>query len=490
MARNLWLLGAVALALLTSRLITMMWLPMADTTEPRYAEIARLMMASGDWITPWFEPGVPFWGKPPLSFWMQALSLKLFGASDFAARLPAWIATLGIVVLTARLAWQLGGARLAAISALVLSTMALSWIAAGAVMTDTFLVLGTTLSLVAFMLSAHGAHRLWGWLFFIGIAIGLLAKGPLTLVLVGVPIVAWSLWNLRWRAPWSVVPWRGGSLLTAALVLPWYIAAEIKTPGFFNYFIIGEHFGRFIVSGWAGDLYGSAHHEPRGMIWLFLLWASFPWGLIGAALLLRELTVHSARSTLRQWLAQPAHGLILAALLTTPAFFTLSGNILWTYLLPSLPFAAVLIAFGLQRIAVARLSAAAVLVPLVVTALGLYLAQQPEQLKSEEPLLAAFHEHRPDKSALLRYVGGAPHSARYYGGSTVVSVTREEVPALIGRNRDEVLFVALRHEEVERFAETLEGAETLFRGRRYTLLQIVPAAHSDNDALVRAQPQS
>ncbi|NLZ11765.1 MAG: glycosyltransferase family 39 protein, partial [Alcaligenaceae bacterium] len=46
-------------------LLAMVMMPLADTTEPRYAEIARLMAASGDWITPWFEPGVPFWGKPP-----------------------------------------------------------------------------------------------------------------------------------------------------------------------------------------------------------------------------------------------------------------------------------------------------------------------------------------------------------------------------------------------------------------------------------------
>ena len=63
------------LLLLAVSLVAMALLPFADTSEPRYAEIARVMAVSGDWITPWFQPGVPFWGKPPLSFWAQALSI-------------------------------------------------------------------------------------------------------------------------------------------------------------------------------------------------------------------------------------------------------------------------------------------------------------------------------------------------------------------------------------------------------------------------------
>jgi 4-amino-4-deoxy-L-arabinose transferase-like glycosyltransferase len=91
----LWLLASVLLA----RLALSALIPFMDTTEPRYAEIARIMAQSNDWITPWFNNGVPFWGKPPLSFWAQALSFKLFGVNEFAGRLPSWLANLGIVGL-------------------------------------------------------------------------------------------------------------------------------------------------------------------------------------------------------------------------------------------------------------------------------------------------------------------------------------------------------------------------------------------------------
>ena len=135
-----------------------------------------------------------------------------------------------------------------------------------------------------------------------------------------------------------------GSLLTLAIAVPWYVLAELKTPGFLNYFIIGEHFSRFLDPGWAGDLYGSAHDRPKGMIWIFWLWASFPWGIIG----LVGFGLAAARGKTKDIFTgavQDASTLYLLFCAITPMlFFTLAGNTLWTYILPSLPFSAILIA--------------------------------------------------------------------------------------------------------------------------------------------------
>src|SRR5690606_8346371 len=100
------------------------------------------------------------------------------------------------------------------------------------------------------------ATWLWRYAFFIGLSIGLLAKGPLVLVLVGGPWLIWVLWPTTRRTAWQAVcalPWARGLLLTLMISLPWYIAAEIKTPGFLDYFIVGEHILRFIEPGWQGD---------------------------------------------------------------------------------------------------------------------------------------------------------------------------------------------------------------------------------------------
>ena len=72
--------------LLLARLVGMAAAPLMDTTEARYGEIGRKMAELNDWVTPWFDYGVPYWGKPPLAFWVTAISFKLFGVNEFAAR--------------------------------------------------------------------------------------------------------------------------------------------------------------------------------------------------------------------------------------------------------------------------------------------------------------------------------------------------------------------------------------------------------------------
>src|SRR6478735_10012240 len=91
-------------SLLAARLIGMAEAPLMDTTEARYGEISRKMAELNDWVTPWFDYGVPYWGKPPLSFWVTAISFKLFGVNEFSARLPHLIISMLIVGLAVWLA--------------------------------------------------------------------------------------------------------------------------------------------------------------------------------------------------------------------------------------------------------------------------------------------------------------------------------------------------------------------------------------------------
>ena len=71
-----------------------------------------------------------------------------------------------------------------------------------------------------------------------------------------------------------------GVLLFVGLCLPWYLMAEIRSPGFLDYFIVGEHFNRFFNSAWQGDRYGFPKQQPLGIIWVFLAGFTLPWSML------------------------------------------------------------------------------------------------------------------------------------------------------------------------------------------------------------------
>ncbi|HED34432.1 MAG TPA: glycosyltransferase family 39 protein [Gammaproteobacteria bacterium] len=327
--RGIWiaLLGIIAL-----RLISLDAYPLQDTTEARYAEIARIMLETQNWVTPQFDYDIPFWGKPPLATWLSAASFQVFGVTEFAARLPSLL--LGIVILVS--VYLMGkyqrNADLGLVAAFVLASSVLFFILSGAVLMDMALVTGIALSMLSFWHRMNNGRRVWGYLFFAGLVIGLLSKGPLALVLVCVPISLWAILQGDIRKVYRRIPWFSGGLLMLALTLPWYILAEIRTPGFIDYFIVGEHWKRFTVTGWQGDLYGSAHAKTRGTIWVYAIMSFLPW-----ALFLPVLIWHK-KPAVRKVISQNSSWVSYLVLWTiTPLlFFTFAGNILATYALPAM----------------------------------------------------------------------------------------------------------------------------------------------------------
>ena len=188
-----------------------------DSTESRYAEIARKMLETGDWLMPQFDYGVPFWGKPPLSTWLSAASMAVFGVNEFAARLPSLALLVGLrrARLRARRAARRTATRRCGPLALFAAT-GLVFVAAGAMMTDPALMLGTTLSMAGFWIAVNGPERhrrIAGCAFFAGLCVGLLAKGPVAAVLVLVPIGASTLWTRRGAARGAACPGSAGRCL-------------------------------------------------------------------------------------------------------------------------------------------------------------------------------------------------------------------------------------------------------------------------------------
>lgn len=429
------MVGLVGVAVLL-RLASMAWLPLMDTTEARYSEIGRKMFVLGDWITPW-HGYLPFWGKPPLSFWLTAGSFKLFGVSEFAARLPHYLC----LVAVAFLAWRMAAAhsrRQAWLTAALLTSSALFFVSAGAVMTDGALVVGTTLAMRAFwvhLLRRPGEGSVQ-WQMFLGMSIGLLAKGPLAVVLVGLPIAAWTLWCRRVGEVWSSFNWVIGITSAILLVSPWYVLAEAKTPGFLEYFLVGEHWHRFMTPGWKGDLYGNAHQFAPGTIWLFAIAAAFPWSVLLPWMLASVRTSAPAQQEAgadRDWVPY-----LVCWALGPLVFFTAARNIIWTYVLPALPATALLVALwleGRQKGAMPEKFVAACLaltmVGFLVFGTRLYWTGTVD-VKSAKALVQGWQSQRSQGEPLYM-VGPQMHSAAFYSnGQVQVARTLDEAYGLLG----------------------------------------------------------
>lgn len=401
----------IVAGLLLTRLSAMYGLPLFDTTEARYAEIARIMFETNNWITPQFDYNVPFWGKPPFHTWLSATGFTLVGVSEFSARLPHFLCGLMVIVLVFHFCRQHLSLCAALVAVLALVSSLGFIVSMGMVMTDTALLLTITLAMLSYWKAfAQGDRYFHGHLFFVSLALGMLVKGPVAIVLVGIALLLWALSTRNLKRAFTALPWISGTLLFVILTVPWYWLAEVKTPGFLEYFLLGEHFQRFVVSGWEGDLYGTAHDKPRGTIWLYWLVTAFPWSflLIGGGMwkVISSATRSSGHPLLTRYL--------VCFMLAPMMLFTLSGNILTAYVLPGFSAMAILIAqqFTLNK----RLLSGAVVTWVLLISVLLAYYQGAFNKTSEERLLTSKHfdfEHIP-----LYYWQERPFSARFYSNGT------------------------------------------------------------------------
>ena len=444
--------GCVILGAFLIRLISLGLYPLMDTSEARYGEMVRLMVETNDWITPYFDYDFPFWGKPPLFIWLSALSFHLFGINEFAARLPSLLvsaATLGLTWKLASFQYQAAGHKHHAhLAALILTTTAMFLVLSGALLADPVMLLSITLTLTAFWIGWNSQEEkqanLWRYLFFVGCAISLLAKGPAALVLAGLPIFFWCLPKKRLVRLWQSFPWVKGTLLCALIALPWYIIAELKTPGFLEYFLVGEHFGRYLEEGWEDDRYGAAHIRPLGTIWIRFLQGGFPWslalvviGLLWVRSLFKREDFKEERSAPDFW-----QSFLLCWLIAPLVFFTFASNIIWTYALPVMPPLALLLAdrWGNQWPKMHhRLLATATVTP-VLTLIMVIVMMNDGGKKSQKYLVAAMKEQQVDSPGHLLYLSKRPFSARYYSAGKAILVEQTgEILSLIDNDKTDFL---------------------------------------------------
>jgi 4-amino-4-deoxy-L-arabinose transferase-like glycosyltransferase len=322
------LLGVMALGL---ALFKTSELPLIDRDEGRYAEGAREMLASGDWLVPRLF-GVPYLEKPPLFFWLTAASCGLVGVGELGARLVSAIAAAAGVVLTGLFSCKVFGPRAGALTAVVLATSGLYFVLARVVITDMlFSVLVAAALMSWFFAETERRSFLPFWLLA---AAATLTKGPVAAALCGLTGLAYlaaerKLGCLRTARFWIGLP------AFLALVLCWFALVEIRYPGYVHFYVYKEHMLR--VSG-------DEHREP--FLW-YLPWVAaglLPWTPLAVAL------VPAIAGRVREQTAQGRAARFAAIwAVVVLVFFSVPRGKLVPYLLPMFPPLAILLGDALAR---------------------------------------------------------------------------------------------------------------------------------------------
>src|ERR1700731_353834 len=302
--------------------------------EPRYAWIARDMAETGDWVTPRLY-GKPWFEKPPLFYWGAAMSFKVFGVSEAAARLPSAISALLATLALAWLALRLYGAETARWLLLLLPTtvgmIGFSHAAATDMPFSSMLTIAMVCAAVVLGLTGNENSPVipqTPWLalilfgFFLGLAV--VAKGPVGIILAGGAVFFWALFTKRWRDAFRLFhPTALASFCLTAL--PWYILCARRNPDFFRIFIIEHNFKRYLTPEFQ-------HIQPFWSYGPIILIAILPWTVI------LLLVGYDAVLSFRQSQRKESNSLFLALWPIFPlVFFSFSQSKLPGYALPVLP---------------------------------------------------------------------------------------------------------------------------------------------------------
>jgi 4-amino-4-deoxy-L-arabinose transferase-like glycosyltransferase len=318
-----------------------------EPDEGRYAEIAREMVVSGDYVTPRDDFELYF-EKPPLVYWANAASIKMFGVNEFAVRLPAALFSIAQVCVTAALADAMLGASAGFFAALALALSPLFFGFARFATLDPALALFLTAALAAFYFAARDdsfsqpSARRWMLISAAMLALGTLAKGPIALLLGGAIPLAWLATEKRLREI-PRMPLVACGLIYAAIVLPWFILVEARNPGFLRFFFIHEHLERYTTSSEHG--WGPWFFIPIviGGAWPWIFFVPLGWSAMRAE------DIGSGSSPAPSERRSAARFLAIWFIVIF-VFFSIPRSKLGSYILPALPPLAIVAGYGLARI--------------------------------------------------------------------------------------------------------------------------------------------
>ena len=469
----------ILLVMILARLFSLSWLPIMDPSEGRYATIGKIMSTSGNYITPQIVRRgdiIPFWGKPPLFFWSEAFTIKLFGANDFSPRLPSAISGILLLLMVYWIIGRYHGRESGAAAAFITFSSGAFFFMSGLVLLDMMLVLfssGAWLFYYAFMQeSGKKKKKLFSIAVFISLALGFMVKGPVALVMFGLPVFLWTLLNKRWKHLLDHAWFSGGGLFLL-ITVPWFVVAEKATPGFLKYFFINENILRF-VSDKYGDKYGSGHEFPHGMSILFMLAATAPWVALALFMVIRKFIRLKKLNTGDSWVktlgkslnnddrrSNDKYDYFVITFVSITVFWCFARQILLYYLLPVVPAFSIWAAFyfkgnnfSLKSIARSALC----LICLYAIALSvMYLALSDS---GSTKRIIGYIKNMNDVDNIV-FVRRVPNSASYYGGDMIALHGKEEIETSLkrGEGKPNTVYVISRYYR-KRFYDVIKSSNS------------------------------
>ena len=252
------------------------------------------MLTSGDWVTPRLD-GVIYLEKPPLYYWPLAISYKIFGVHDWAARIPIALSAIGVALLTAAFGVWAFGKRAGFYAGLCVATCIGLFLFTRILIPDVLLTLTVALAMWAFLraLDEQETHpRFWAFVLAASLGTGLLVKSLVAVVfpIAGAVIYLFLTKQFFVRRTWQRLRPISGFLIAMAIAAPWHILATLRNPPYFSFsfhsgpgeyhgflwfFFINEQVLRFLNLRYPRDY----NTVPRLWFWLFhFLWL-FPWSV-------------------------------------------------------------------------------------------------------------------------------------------------------------------------------------------------------------------
>ena len=335
----------LVLALAVVWFVPLGWRHLLPSDEGRYAEMAREMFLTGDWITPRYN-GYKYFEKPPLQTWMNALTFAWFGVGEWQARLYTALTGFAGVLLIGFTGARVFNAATGVFAAIVLATSPY-WNLMGHFNTlDMGLSFWMELTLCALLLAQRpnlpgGQVRLWMWLCWASMALAVLSKGLIGVILPGAVLVLYTLIARDW-AVWKRLHLIGGVILFFVIVTPWFVLVQQRNPEFLNFFFIVQQFKRYLTP--EQNRPGAFYYFVPVILVGFLPWLS--------------VSVQSIRHALR--LPRQPNGfspvtMMLVWTVFIFLFFSASHSKLLSYTLPIAPPLALLIGLYLPLVTPAML---------------------------------------------------------------------------------------------------------------------------------------